>query len=431
MSTKWEALTEQLEARCKAAGLVANEQSSEEEFFGWFVRPIDEGGSSAHLEASSGLDTHEEGIEFALNSRFEHYRFLEAFTGAWSAVDDVVEAEVQGSSSPLMSRVGVVETIVRNHRRHKDQGRNSEEPPNDSLVFPTGNPGVLVELRYACAETLVWRSADPDSHTIDTTGRIPVIRIKGAQLKTREQAVAAVESYGLAALMELDTSLGWTVQLEIPHPVSLRFHTENRRSFGALEKVPQREPVLLFLHARAQGNDIVSRFLSFYHVLEFFFPRLSYVDKASELHGRVPAVQVDQIVSLLKAQHGERGVGKEEDQLILTVKHAVATTDLETLLRQDQELQRFYAQPDMPIVDNRVDIRAGTRGGKKQGDVRKQMAKRLYAIRNRIVHKKESSEAVLLPFSPEVADLYEDVRILELLARRLIEKESVPLPSAL
>ena len=66
---------------------------------------------------------------------------------------------------------------------------------------------------------------------------------------------------------------------------------------------------------------------------------------------------------------------------------------------------------------------------KKSDDHRGAVAKRIYAIRNRIVHTKGGFEErePLLPFDPETRYLRHDIELVEFLARKVLVASSRPL----
>ena len=426
----------EIEARCKAAGMVAKEHyltlieddgTNRKHRYGWTLEPVDD---PYFIRPSANVgdgkeDRDEAGLRFAVSTRFEVYRHLHKYEGAWSASDGVVEVEV-AMPPTVFDYEGVVEAISREIADLERGFWGAEFKPRDAISLQTASRDVEVVLTYGSPEFLLWRTASVAMNSLSPAQRIPVIKVRTTELNTRVEAVELVERYGLAALVELTCSLGRSGQLQVPQPPDFRLGMETRRAPQQLTRAPQVEAALLYLHGRSERNDMVAKFLSFYQVLEFYFPRFWYETEASRLKDKLGLDTPDAtIVAILKESAKRltpRSPVKESEQLYAVIQHAITEQKLREFLYNDAELRAFYTSPQMPIVAARVPVDG------KTSDPRKDLAERLYAIRNRIVHKKESSsEPVLLPFSPEVPYMDQDVRMIDLLARKLIESTGQPL----
>jgi hypothetical protein len=427
MDTDFDTLVSELEARCVAAALVARDEfhDGDDTFpaqdYGWSITDPQRPNRSARL---NNLGTGgEEALRFTLATKFEHSRYLEEYDGVWSK-EGVVEAEVRFGQQWAAS--DPIKFISKRQGRLRGEGPETESP--NIVSVPTVSETTQVEFGYASKEFLVWITASPTIRLVSLTERIPVVRIRSSQITSREAALDFLNRYGLASLMALDTSLNITAQLVVPQPFLFRYREHSETAIQRLTECPQPTPTLLFLHARAERQNPVARFLSFYHVLEFFFPRLSYAAKAAELkklsEPLLQELSTERIVAILKATN-KRGVGNESEQLTHTIEHAVTEHELREFLCSDRDLRTFYDCPksQMRLVEIRVPI------CDIKEHLRRSLARRLYAIRNRIVHKKEpnddrSEDNGLLPFSSEVAYLHEDVIVIEYIARRLLEKQA-------
>jgi hypothetical protein len=75
------------------------------------------------------------------------------------------------------------------------------------------------------------------------------------------------------------------------------------------------------------------------------------------------------------------------------------------------------------VVKERLPVR------EKADDHRGAVAKRVYAIRNRIVHTKGAydDQEPLFPFDPEIRHLHHDIDLTEFLARKVLVASSRPL----
>jgi hypothetical protein len=126
---------------------------------------------------------------------------------------------------------------------------------------------------------------------------------------------------------------------------------------------------------------------------------------------------------------GRRGFfGNELDQLKATLRECVDPRALRSFLEANEERRRFYASDDCThIAPTRVPL------GGSSDDWRGDVARRVYEIRNRVVHTKSQhgdDPDPLLPFDPEANLLWHDVGLVSFLARETISASAAPLEGA-
>ncbi len=172
------------------------------------------------------------------------------------------------------------------------------------------------------------------------------------------------------------------------------------------------------------------RFLANYQVLEFYFPVYSEIEAQRTLRNvlKDPTfdptrdADVSRLLSAIKVGAKGRTYGNESEQLEATIRHCVTADDLRSfLISEDEARYRFYTTDDAKkVVGETLPVR------KKSDDHRGAVAKRIYAIRNRIVHTKGSFEErePLLPFDPETRHLRHDIELVEFLARKVLVASS-------
>ncbi|MDP8899978.1 MAG: hypothetical protein M3N33_02285 [Actinomycetota bacterium] len=165
-------------------------------------------------------------------------------------------------------------------------------------------------------------------------------------------------------------------------------------------------------------------------MLEFYFPVYSEIEAQRTLRNvlKDPTfdptrdADVSRLLSAIKVGAKGRTYGNESEQLEATIRHCVTADDLRSfLISEDEARYRFYTTDDAKkVVGETLPVR------KKSDDHRGAVAKRIYAIRNRIVHTKGSFEErePLLPFDPETRHLRHDIELVEFLARKVLVASS-------
>ncbi len=174
-------------------------------------------------------------------------------------------------------------------------------------------------------------------------------------------------------------------------------------------------------------------FLGFYQVLEFYFPQYSRRGALQTLRESLRGLSFDalrdaDLAKVLDAvKVGRKGsFGNEVEQLKATVKHCVDQSTLREFFEANDERKQFYGSDEcMRLSPTRIP----TNGSSE--DWRGDVARRLYDIRNRVVHAKSQHENldVLLPTDPEAELLWHDVELAAFLASEVLSASGKPLRS--
>lgn len=407
---------EELERRCQIEGLAVDDATSEFEddegrvigqHHGWFVSSqAGEFSGSAHLR-------HEEDVEFALSTQFEKWRPIDGYEAMWSPTGRI-EAELVGRDRRgVLADKHPLETLVRR------LGVTCPKNLRDLCIpIPTPSGGPRISLGYSSSELHVWRTVSPAVHLI-SNGLLPVMRLVGSRARDQYQALEQLESWGHAALLELDTCTGVPLRFRTHYPFRIHFPlTRSRRAIREVTLSPETTPTRLYLHARqVDSGNAAARFLGYYQVLEYYFPRYSIQAEVDRLRGELgfAGVADDVLVDIVRNTHHPMGIGREAKQFEQLLAAVTPGDELRALIQADPLLANFYAQASMPLVDKRISA------CNPQSNLPKQVADRLYRIRCRIVHTKEQEgDEVFVPFAAEAADLYADTRLLGELARRVL-----------
>ncbi|WP_155404267.1 hypothetical protein [Rhodococcus erythropolis] len=182
----------------------------------------------------------------------------------------------------------------------------------------------------------------------------------------------------------------------------------------------------LYSFAELANDNLPLAFLSFYQVLEYFFPQAVRRDLIRKVRRELS----DPMFSLNSDTHLVRIIGvtekagrySEADQISTLLESAVRVERLREFLQQPRNQTHFGKKG--PISGVRAIV-----VGNQQDSLARQVSERVYQLRNRIVHAKDDpkflEQKVLLPRSREAARLKPDVDLLRLLARDVITDSQV------
>jgi hypothetical protein len=207
-----------------------------------------------------------------------------------------------------------------------------------------------------------------------------------------------------------------------------RFKTEIDLDFPRVEF--DKEPISLYWYARSAMGMPLLQFLAFYQVIEYYYPTYSQEETRKRIRTilKDPTFRYDRdadigrLLAILSG--GGRGLGDERSQLRATLNACLDPIELREFFSEDTERESFFSSKQKGLTDCKISF------GLKDQDLRDQVAELIYDIRCKIVHtKRESSDQVelLLPFSKEAELLFQDVELMQYVARKVLIAASVPL----
>lgn len=166
-------------------------------------------------------------------------------------------------------------------------------------------------------------------------------------------------------------------------------------------------------------NNYTLAYLSYYQILEYYLPIVHRRDTIERVRRILRSLDFDeeedfsvlQIVTSVERSHG----ASEIDQLRTLIEKCVP----------ESKLKEFFSLDHNGHFGKRGPISGVPAIYPTSGEsLASQVAKRIYKLRNRIVHAKDdarySESTVLLPFSHEAMQLYPDIELLRLLAIEVI-----------
>jgi hypothetical protein len=310
---------------------------------------------------------------------------------------------------------------------HQSEDATSDSHPDYSLHdnygfhLSTGDGGPCIELSTATSYYTLWDGPDslpPEARTGFKTR--PTLKIFYGTPLAREDLLVRASELARNLLFELDARdnirlglifrerlrSGLTRRKAGPDAVNLRYPKL---------RIPQ-EVAAIFSFAGEAADNPPYAFLSYYQALEYYLPITSRRSGIKAVRREIRTLEFDEaddgsILRLLNAVDRNRSAG-EEDQLKILVAECVREDKLQDFFSENHG-EHFTRKG--PLVGTPAVSPKNT-----QELLSTQVAKRVYAIRNRIVHAKDDPRfadvPVLLPQSKEAASLGPDIRLVRLLA---------------
>lgn len=258
-------------------------------------------------------------------------------------------------------------------------------------------------------------------------GRVWTLILRNITIEDDDDADELLEHITDAFFFDLDVSFGVSIFLS-------RLEPRHGRPYRSLRPYPAKppsfptnsyahEPVMLYRTARERQLSPVVRYWAFYQVLEYFFPKYVLAEARTRLAQLVRDPRFDphsdyditKAVQVLLERQGGSNL-REVEQLELTLKAVVSSTELEELIG-DASLWTH-------LGDRKSEISTHWLTERSTDDLRQSIARRIYQIRCRIVHAKELSEdgktGGLIPGSHHDDLIRAELPLMEFLAQRAI-----------
>lgn len=360
-------------------------------------------------------------VNALLSIPFEQFRLIENYNAIVNYSTGTIEASVRQPGG-----VGLAIIYRKLFEKKVSPGTSAEKlflEPGDALVFqwPKQKPTIEVRLGKQSAEFasfMTVASWQPPPFTL---------RITGAKISTNTEALVLLEKVANALFFEIDLVLGIPFILEKERR-SIRSRKGTSNVTGKQLTFPSSQhdnrPMSLYWYARLSRGMPLIQFLGFYQVVEFYYPMFSEQDAIQRLKiilkdPRFDAHNDSEVGKILRAIKGSpRGFGNELSQLQATIRACVDAKELRAFLTDDLDRKTFYesnfkavAKQPIPIKDPKSELLLET-------------AQRIYEIRCRIVHTKDTAVEIetepLLPFTKEAEQLYVDIELMEFVAMKVL-----------
>lgn len=344
---------------------------------------------------------------------FEAHEFLTRYDAIWNKNIDTVEVRVEWADRSCLFR-------------YLD-GRESK------VIDHSSGAQLRLGLSSSAAQALLGHNSTPTM----------TLTLAGAKIGSAAEAAAKLETIGTAFLFQVSLADGDLCSLvEIPSgdERSARYAPVNDTYEWSLELAfPQRtlepKPLALYYYASTLSDVFpLLKFLAYYQILEYHFRRYSRarLNAARSLRSLMLRDEFDssdirdvtRIVDHVVAKTRRRGYGSEREQLQTVITECVDQRSLRMLLTDHRydgvALWDHLANPERLRWVKVLDV---TRRNNR--DFRPTLANRIYDIRNRIVHAKESfDEEPIFPFSEESKALGPEIEVLRYIAAAVLIKSA-------
>ncbi|MFE4628068.1 hypothetical protein [Streptomyces mirabilis] len=291
-------------------------------------------------------------------------------------------------------------------------GFHLQAPSGDACVEISGISPVAA---FLAQEVGLFRADDYSEYTL---------KVILNTSRNSDSNVTTVQQIANDLLFELDAKYNLALSLILrKRPVRSLFPRppKGQQSINFPATHVPREVAALFSFAAEAGENPPFAFLSYYQVLEYYMPVVSRRDALKRLRREIRdfSFDVSDDASVLRVLHtAERVKGiSEEDALKILVRDCVREDKLTEFFESEVAAEHFSRRGPIQGVPA-INLKSTSES------VQVQTAKRIYALRNRIVHAKDDPRYVetpqLLPRSAEANLLGPDVLLARLLALETI-----------
>jgi hypothetical protein len=373
-------------------------------------------------------------VQDFLKIAVENIKFLGDYQAVYYRDSHVIEAAVRTPYTPGSRSFESLPGI-----REIRPAEDSEFDEGDLETTPKSTPTRTLSgqwlTEFENTITTTWR-VEIGSNTfrfgtlLGRRGGSVTIRIEGIIVDRHDDLVRILEKIAGAVLFELEVKYGIVALLATdpspPRGLIRRRQPGTRDTRLASPRFEyQYEALSLYSYACSARATPLLQYLSYYQVLEFYFPSYAQREVLERVRNQLkdPGFQLQRDTDLGRViatvKRFGSGYGNEIEQLKATVRACVEEDQLRTLVDGDGELLADLVERPSPIKGLKQ-----LRLNDRQADLRDQVATRVYDIRCRIVHTKDTaSERVpdlLLPFSNEASSLYSDIFLLRYLAQKAL-----------
>lgn len=389
------------------------------------------------------IDSHSATSFAKLN--FENLKIIGPYSSLYDREDKTIEAVLLAHTSQvklvwiLSSLPGAEYRATSNDGwvavRRSSSGESSNSPDIDSIEYLT-IPDELPQWRLPIADAPRGLAVEisPPSEKIRafagarSVGSHITIKISGFETADSGKLADQLESITASVLFELDVRFGVSLSLQYRQNLSLTRRPGTRKPGSHPVRFPSirypKAPTTLYSYAKSATENPLQQYLAYYQAIEHYWPTFVNRDAIGRVRNtlRNPNFdrESDDDISRLIIQAGrDAGRGpKEIDQLKTTLFQSVDRKEFEEWVDSLFKDVQDFLQNNREISGIKP-INMSPNDNRRLSD---QIADRVYAIRCRIVHAKDSDNFAepLLPYSKEASLLKADLLLIEYLCQRVI-----------
>lgn len=377
------------------------------------------GRASIVIEDLNGADDYP--VVHVLEASFEGVHYLLPYNAIFNSVTGEIEGLVDTDDLYDAAR-------VMNDRPHDEVSRDF---PARTFAINATVRGKPVELsKYS-------RLLSALSYTNNSAPSCLSLKLRTTPGSPPEAALVELEAAAHALFFEVDRRVNipfflrrFPAALEDSAPsfcdgaADLGLHS----SLGAIPATFEREPLMLYWHARRTWRLPLLHFVAMYQVVEYYFPRFSNATLREKISAvlRAPDFRCDEdrcvaALAALVRKGTKRGYGDERAQLRDTLRACVPLTELRRVLRDGGAPAVQLTSSDLSVSP--IDP--------EDPELQTTVADRLYKLRCRIVHTKAAQDEddlePIFPASEESGRLRGEIALVRWVAERvLVAAASLP-----
>lgn len=217
-------------------------------------------------------------------------------------------------------------------------------------------------------------------------------------------------------------------RVKIDEVFSLNHLSKIRKStFGSIDppRVTYISDLIYYYETAISTTNPHLQFISFYHILEYFYEDIYNKHQIEEIRKKILSPNfsclkpesIKEIIEVTETAIRRRGtefIYNEQEALKLTLMEYVDTDQLKKdITAFDPELIKYYNK-EVPFLSKySVDLNAGKK------NVIAQIAFRIYNVRNSVIHSKNGTKSICMPFKHDKA-LMMEMPLIRLIAEQVI-----------
>lgn len=254
------------------------------------------------------------------------------------------------------------------------------------------------------------------------------IRIEQVPISSHKQALEILKKFANSLLFELTHLTGLPILLATTEYINNKEISIEKKEVN-LERQYDEKPMDLYLYASTAAIMPLVQYLAYYQVIEVYFPKLREQEALEIMKTRINHSSFSEdinsnIETLFQDIMKKIRPMNEEDNLKLIIRKCLTKEEIKNFFEEDEDRRNFF--------DNNSEITSEQIPRDDENGFLSNTAKRIYRIRCKIVHTKDSitydeEKESILPFSKKAQKLGYDIELVKFIARKVLEHFSKPL----
>ncbi|MGG0664930.1 hypothetical protein ABE042_12565 [Viridibacillus arvi] len=379
-------------------------------------------------------------LPYLIDSEFENYRFIKGFEAIWSeplkciecgiTVDSVISRNLLKTIDKLLNPSENIDIDELQEQLSEDRNGGDKELKR---IIIANIKGIEISIGFCTKEYAVFRALKLRTTFVERImEREYTLQIKNTDVKNHDEAMMRLLKISNSLFFHLTFYLDVSFNIKTARERRIRkvIEDETLGIFGStvFKYEYDNEAVSLFLHGKNTNELPLYQFLSFYQTIEYYFTIFSNKEAKIKVKRVLKNPKFDpnnemdlsKVISLIQtSRSGE--IGDERSQLKATVKNCIDSEMLREFIFNNQDIYNYFKGKDSKKISScNINITS------KNSDIIEEVCERLYDIRCKIVHKKANGGdgQVILPYSLEIINLKNDIKLLEFIAKQVLLENS-------